>query len=105
MRRGRTLHNTELVSGSVWDGHSADDNLSWLDSFSSRTRAHSDQCMTPSPVLGSVALERKRGGVCSALCLLYNGLFIFLNFNDLTPIWRILLPLLSLCSGIFFPPG
>lgn len=49
-----------LRGASLQHGHRQ--NLSWLDSFSRRTPALLDRRMTPSPVLGSVALERKRGG-------------------------------------------
>jgi len=53
----------------------------------------------------AVSLRSSAGVVWSGLCLLYSGLFISLNFNDLTPVWRLLLPVLSLCSGTCFSPG
>lgn len=101
----KTLRYTELISGSVQGGDCTYNNLSWLDLFSCRTCALLTSLWLQPQFSGALPLRGSVGVVWSGLCFLFNGLFIFLNFNDLTPIWRLPLPLLSLSSRTCFSPG
>lgn len=101
----KTLRYTELISGSVQGGDCTYDNLSWLDLFSCRTCALLTSLRLQPQFSGVLPLRGSVGVVWSGLCFLFNGLFIFLNFNDLTPIQRLPFPLLSLSSRTCFSPG